>query len=811
MKSIILASVLALSSIFAHAQTFRDWKVVQETDAVLQVPVCRAYTQVASNLSVPIELSLSFPTAFDKVPTMILKVPANSQIQRAIVPLTARELEELLIFETVTDPSQKDKLWYVPIQMAKMVDIIIGNSTLPLKFTLANKEENGRISLTGSTAALNQIARCLKVNEILPTKFFRELNTAAGDATLGPDQSVAQLMIYVDQAFAHFREIAKSDADLIKLRASMQPLVKQETDAQRALNTAQDNLNRATTLADTTREKIRLGEERLQLIPGEIQALQQQKPAADQLLAQKKAIYDPLRAEKSRLQRAIDSAESDVSSFESAIRNRERLIREKQNEIGELQREASRLDQEIDGYDREMSRLERRKSELESDLASYNIEVEKQKILNSNGHYQNLKNEKSNLPPQIRQKRQELNQAENRLQRAEEALRRCKASGTTPNCDREKNEVTQAQTQLNTAQETLRRCEGRPGNDCRQKEAAVQRAQNQMRRAEEALRRCQAGGEDTIGKPGQGKPDCSRQQAQLDQAKTQLAQAEQELNECKSNVAPDCSNERREVQQAQAQLNRAQQALRTCEANVVVPRCEAEEAEVNRTRRDVNRLQSELTSLENRLNSIESEISRIETDAQNQAIRGHDLLAQELRRVAGELADVRSRKQRAQERFQSINNFEIPSRQDQISRAQGELPGLRRDLANAQRDLANAEAELRRWLTSSDFDRIEKEYLAAKKAVDDIVSGITSRQNEQTQLNRNLPNWRTQLVTQEREVARLTPLRDAARVKLDGIQAQLKPLRDQEKTITDLLAALKIQYEELRKLYQTLAKQLLGP
>lgn len=669
MKKLILAAAVSLIPTFVHAQNFRDWRVVQETDAVLQVPVCRAYTQVTSNLPIAVELSLSFPTAFDHPPIMILKVPGNSQIQRAVVPFSSREIEDLLIFEAVTDPTQQDKLWYVPVQMEKMVDIIIGNNNLPLQFVLANKEEAGRISLSGSAAAMNQIARCLRVDEILPTRFFKELNTEAGQAPLGPDQSVGQLMKYVDQAFAHYRSIAKTEDDLKKLRATMRTLLSQEAEAQRGFNSAQAALDRATQAAGVTREKIRKGEERLQQIPGEVQTLQQQKTAAEQLMAQKKAAYDPLRQQAAPYERAVDQARSEVNSISREIRERESTISEGNAKIARLQNEARRLDGEIDDLDRQIGPLERKKSELETDLAAYNIEWEKQKILNNDWRYRNLKDERERIRRELPAKRGDL-----------------------------------------------------------------QRERQELNRAEAALRNC-------LSRPN--------------------------------------------------------------------PQCAAEQAEVDRNRNSVNRLENEVRNLESRLSSVDRDLDRLEWDAQNEAARGRDRIADELRRVAGEVADKRSAKERAQDRAREINSFEIPGLQREVSQAQSQLPGLRRDLGQAQRELATAETDLQRWKTSVDFDRIEREFVDARKSVQQIGAAIAERQEEQAQITRNLPGWRSQLQREEREVTRLTAPRDTAKTKLDGIQAQLAPYRAQEKNLTDALAVLKPQYDELRALYQTLAKTLL--
>ncbi len=814
MLKAILALTLILASPLVHAAEtiFRDWRVTTETDAVMKVSVCRAYTQISTNLPFPVELSLSFPALFDRVPMMVLKLPANSAIARATIPFSSTDNEDLLIFQAVTDPAQKDLLWYVPVQMEKMVDIIIGNNALPLKFTQGGKEVAGRISLTGSTAALDQIARCLKVNEILPTKFFKELNTAAGSAPLGSDQSVAQLMIYVDQAFAHYREMIKTDTVLVKLRENMRALVQQETEALRALSAAQGNLDRATATAAVTREKIRAGEQRLIEIPGEIQTLQQQKPAAEQLLAQKKAIYDPIRQQVMQLERDIDSSESDVNSYSRAIRDRENTINNNNHQISRLQSEANQLDREVDDIDRELGPLERRKSQLEADLASYNVELEKQKILNSNSRYSSLRSERESLARDIRQKRQELNTAENRLARAQEKLRLCQSHTTTPTCDAEKNEVSQAQNQLRSAQENLRSCESAPAPRCDGQKNQVEAARVRMQQAREDLRRCER-------QPGQGQgqqgdprpnPNCNPQKQALAQAEADFQIAREQLRQCESTSGPNCENEKREVRQSQNQLDRSQDQLRQCLSHVQVPSCDAEKNEVNQVSGEVSRLQSEVNNSESRLSSVNLEINRLEAEAQNQAIRGHDNLANELRRVAGEIADKRTAKERANDRIREINNSEIPRLQQEVSRAQGELPGLRSNLAAAQRELNRANAELQRYKSSVDYDRVGREYLAARRALDIIVNGISDKQNEQAQINRNLPGWRTQLQAQEREVARLTPIRDAAKTKLDGIQGQLEPARRQEKSLMDLMATLKLQYDELRKLYQTLANKLLS-
>lgn len=664
--------VLSLLVSFAFAQTgSKDWKLVQENDAVLQVPVCRAYTQATSNLPVAVELSLSFPTQFDRAPMMILKVPANSGIERAVVPLTSREQEDFLIFQAVSDPSQTDKLWYVPIQMEKLVDIIIGNNFLPVKFTKDGKEASGRISLSGSAATMNQVATCLKSNSILPTKFFRELNTSAGSAPLGEDQSVQQLMKYVDEAFAIFKAIAQSENDLKKLRDANKGLLQQEADATKKLDSAQQNLDRAVASVESTRLKITNGEERLRLIPGEIAEWEAKKPAAQQLYDQKKAAFDPLKARAEEIQSRINLAQINIDQIQSRITQAERTIRDGESRIRDLEREADGHMRIIRDIDNKLPDLQRLESDLQVRLNSYSVENEKQKILNRDSGYQRLRQEKNQTEQELRQKRGEMQVAQRRLRDAEDDLRRCKA-----------------------------------------------------------------------------KPN------------------------------PQCSNEENAVQRAQG---------------------------------EVRRLENEVSQLQSRLRNIDWQMERSEEQAERQAQAGRDRLVNELREVSSELAEARAKRESASNRLRDIQGFEIPRYQREVRDAQNDLPILRRQLSQFQSDFNRAVTELREYKASVQYDRIKKEFDEAKSALDSINGEIVDRRAEERQIQRDLPAWRTTLSNQEKEVARLTPIRDTARTKLEGIQSQLAQFREQEKVLLESLAILRPQYDELRKLYQTLATFLLKP
>ncbi len=664
--------LLSLLLSFSFAQTgSKDWKLIQETDAVLQVPVCRAFTQVSTNLPVAVELSVSFPTQFDRPPMMILKVPAGSGVERAVIPLTSREQEDFLIFQAVSDPSQTDKLWYVPIQMEKLVDIIIGNNFLPVKFTKDGKEASGRISLTGSAATMNQVATCLKSGAILPTRFFRELNTAAGSAPLGPDQSVQQLMKYVDDAFTHFKAIAKAEEDLAKLRKDNKGLLQQEADALKQLTVAQNNLDRSTAAATATRSKINNGEERLRLIPVEIADLQVQKPAAQQIFDQKKAAFEPLRQRVQELQADINAGQRRIDEAKSNISGAERTIRNGESELRDLEREADGHMRTIREIDRDLPSLQRRESDLQTQLNSYSVENEKQRILSRDSSYQNLRNERPRIEQDLRQKRGELQFAQKRARDAETELRRC------------------------------------------------------------------------LAKPN--------------------------------------------------------------------PQCSAEESAARAAQDDVRRIEGELNQLQNRLQNIDAQMRQLEDRAERQAQNGRDEIVNELRQVSSQLGELRARRETASNRLRDIQGFEIPRYQREVRDAQNALPGYRRELADAERDFNVAVAALRNYKVTVNYDSAKKEFDDAKAALDGLNSAITAKQSEERQITRDLPGWRSTLVSQEREVARVTPIRDAAKSKLDGIQTQLQGFREQEKALLEALTVLRPQYDELRKLYQTLASVLLKP
>jgi|GEM_PF-4363072 len=660
MFQIIAALFLSTVAIQAQAQVVnRDWKFIEEMDPLLQTQVCRAFTS-ASTSTVPVEISLNFPKARDKAPVILLKAAGS---ESAVLQLSSREVEELI-------PLQADVLYHVPTKFKKLVDVIEAANFLPLILT-----QNGqplplaRISLAGSSATLRAVATCLGVREVVPVDFFTAL-TAKIDEIGNPvaGQTGVQLLEYVQQAFTFYGELTKADAALATLREQMRPLVRRETEALRVLAAAQAPLDRALAAQRQTEDQIAVAEARLAAIPGEIQTLTVQKGEAEKVLADKLAVFEPLRVRAAELERDVRGARNDVNSYSSAITERRDLISANENEVNNLEEEFRRLSIRQRSIEDEISTLERQRNSLRSDLATYNVDFEKRKILSQDFRYQQLQNSLRDLE-----------------RRRDDARR------------------------------------------------DLERSENQLRRAEQELRNCQG----TAGR--------------------------------------DCANEQ----------NKA-----------------------NRARGEVNQARGQLQGAEAQLNATQNQIGQIENEAERRAISGREELAGQLRQVDSKIGDLETERDRADRRKRDIESSLIPGLESEISRARTEIPGLERSLSRAQRELNDARAALAAYKQSVDFDRIEAEYEAAKDAVETLGKGITDRETEQRRLNRKLPELRSELAANEREVVRRTVARDREQVKVTDIQDQLKPQRAQEAVLAGNSTTWGAQFAEARKLFQALAARL---
>lgn len=649
----------------AFAQNFKDWKLVKEADAVLQTQVCRISTSV-STMASPIELSLSFPIQFDKPPTMYLKAATGSGVQKAVIPVSKTASETLFPLSVGADG---EILWYAPLNLVSLVNIVAQANSLPVQLLINGQVVSGKISLSGSTAAINAVSTCLKNKDILAQGFQKELNTALGDTVLGQDQTPQQLYSYVEGAFTLYLEKERLSAELIKVRASMKPLLVQEKDTTAALSSAQSKLDKATAAMDATAAKVQRSETRLSQIPSEIQDLQARKPEADRVMAEKWAIYQPLKQQADLIQKEIDTAAASIRQADSAIAQRRRTISEGESSINSYRNEASSLSSRNDRLDREIQSLERQAWEIRNELSRYSVEAERRRILNSDSRYQ---------------------------------------------------------------------------RDLR--EVATLRQQERTKSAEQ-----------------------SRAASQLQSARTRLA-------DCRRVEKADCSLQQQDVQRAQT---------------------------------DLERLNNELRQVRGELRRTERDIQSAEQNAQWQAQRGHDEIAGRLQRVESEIQNLESERRQNLARINSIYQDYIPRLEFEIRQARSEIPGWESRRAEAVNNRSQATQRLADFKAANDFVRIENEYVAAKATVDGIVKGIADRQAEEKKHNADLKVLRPQLEKQKTEVAKLTPPRDNLQKKLDGIQAQLAPLRTRDAEIVNLQTQLKPQYDEIRKLYQTLFKKLL--
>lgn len=523
---------------FAQAQTVnRDWTFIETADPILQTQVCRAFTGV-SNSAVPIEISLNFPKARDKAPAIFLKMAG---VDKAALSLSSREAEDLIAL-------QPGVLYHVPTQFKKLVDVIERANFLPFTYSQNGSTVSVRISLAGSERTLRAVATCLGVRETVPVDFFSDLNARITDlGGAGANETAAQLLDYVQQAYVSHGERAKASAALETLRTQMRPLVRRETEALGALAAAQAPLDRALAARSATERAIAEGEARLAAIPGELQTLHTQKTEAERIEAKKLAVFEPLRTRAEELDRDVRRARGEVNSYSSAITERRNLISSNESEISSLESEANTLASRLRSIDNDLSPLQRRRAGLQSDLNAYNVDFEKRKILSNDFRYQQLRNSLGDLNRNRQMWRGEVNRFEDESRRADQDLSNCR-SVAGRDCTAEQNRADNARNQLANARSQLQNVEWQ-----------CQQTENQIRDIENEAERRAINGREEIASQLRGV------ESQIADLESERDRSERRKRDIESSLIPNLesenSRERAEIPGLERSLNRAQRDL----------------------------------------------------------------------------------------------------------------------------------------------------------------------------------------------------------------------------------------------------------
>lgn len=201
-------------------------------------------------------------------------------------------------------------------------------------------------------------------------------------------------------------------------------------------------------------------------------------------------------------------------------------------------------------------------------------------------------------------------------------------------------------------------------------------------------------------------------QQERNRNRREVDQARNALRQCQSQQGANCITE-------QGNLTRAESNLRSVES-------------------DISRLEWNLRSKQDDLRRIEERISSDVRNEKQQLERREDEARSRYSGIQVELSQLESR-------AANISQFDIPSRQNELSGLRAERPAVSQEIRSSQADLSQRQSELETWKRSVDYDTKAVAYKKAKDKVDLIDSAIAGFEREKARLVDSLNVNRTEL------------------------------------------------------------------
>lgn len=433
---------------FALSLAQSQWKQIEETDSYLQTPVCRAFTQ-ASTSAEPVEFSLAYPKDGKILPMVALRTKLAPAL--IAIKINRKETEYLVPLAAGATNQDPNLFWYAPVNFSRLEKLVREQNTLDLILDPKGAATPIQVSLAGSSNALDAAKKCVKATAF-PADFFKLLN--AEKDNLNPDlgdRSGAFLFQAVQNAYNAYLAGQSINVEIQALRKTVAPILAKEKSALEKRSSAnsvyvkaQKKLTDANNLVESLTNK--LNEAKATLA-----SLQAQKPVAEADLAQKKAIYFPLKEKMAPYEKSVADAARTVEGIESDIQENEELIVTNTRRIPELERERQELIREIPGMEDDVARARRAFNDADDAYRRYDVRREADNILNSGFTYRWALNDRDSA-------RRDLDNA--------------------------RNDYFRLQGQVNSAQIALSTCRANPQADCSSQQAAYDSANRDLQQAQ---------------------------------------------------------------------------------------------------------------------------------------------------------------------------------------------------------------------------------------------------------------------------------------------------------------------------------------
>lgn len=241
----------------------------------------------------------------------------------------------------------------------------------------------------------------------------------------------------------------------------------------------------------------------------------------------------------------------------------------------------------------------------------------------------------------------------------------------------------------------------------------------------------------------------------------------------------DLSSAQRDVGYAQGEVSSARSSLDSCKRTPNA-NCSSEESRLSSAESSLWSAQSREQSLESDISGLESRIRDCEAEADRHARAIADDLYSKYTSASNYYDGLVNEKASAQSEIRNNETKRIPALQDEITRTNAALPGLKAAVDTAKVAVTDAQNRLAAERARIGFDVIEKAYVDAQTLVKQLSEQIANYKATIAKNKTQLPKSKANVTKLKAALAKAIPARDTAQTKLTGIQTQLGPQRQQE-------------------------------
>ena len=594
------------------AGSFKDWKTAEAQDEILATSVCNASTE---KLTGPVAGSLvvHFPKDQKYAPYITIRVPkvdGEAPITSVALMLNAKETNKLLYFNAEQTPPTQHSYWALPLHLLSQMNLIEQLFAAEVVVEKAGVLQKSKISLSGSSAALQDAKRCAGYQPDYVKWLVQK-----------PEREVAPRIVTLEELFVEYQNASQKFAErktvetqLLAKKEAMKVLVKQERDATAVLTQRTTALSASTkSLADHDL-KISNSESRLVLAGQEQQTFEAALPLAEKVLGEKEAIYKPIKQGEYRLIGIYNTYYARKQEIEGDIQNLSSAISNAQSEISSLQQESQNLSNENFNLRSQERDLERRYQDAQREHDNYDVLNEVRRQENSSWELRNAEQDAHRAHQEAEKFQRQEREAEQEKHRTQQRLQECRQVTPPKDCsdiERRLNDVTreamQARSNADSAERSAHHIRDRIHRIRNQIENEVRHVKNQLQARKDMTYRDWSMLRDRLAQ-NQNRMD-SILNSQIPNLRNQVQSDQSQLNQLRSELP----NVKANIQRAQADLDkyRLDNNLKQVEQEYTTARTERDQIRNNIAARkqEIAKLQRDLPVLKNQRVSLEKDLN----------------------------------------------------------------------------------------------------------------------------------------------------------------------------------------------------------